>query len=77
MATSPSPLQQKTAPKPTQMDLMLGGLPAAQSQGGQGQAALAAMLGPGANLSPYLKLAGSDYADQLDQLMLNPMNAWF
>jgi len=55
---------------------MLGGLPAA-SGGGQNMAALAQMIGPGQNLKPYLQQAGTDYADQLDQMMMNPMAAWY
>ena len=76
MATPANPLQQKK-PSSSPMDMMLGvgGLPAAQS--GQQKSALAQMLGPGANLSPYLRLGGPEYADMLDQMAMNPLNAWF
>lgn len=56
------------------MDLMLGGIPAAQS-GGQ-QMALGAMLGPKNNLAPYLQLGGPEYAEQLDNLEWDPLAAW-
>jgi len=56
---------------------MLGGLPAAANGGGQAQTALAAMLGPGGNLSPYLKMGGVQAGEQLDEMEMNPMNAWF
>ena len=56
------------------MDLMLGGLPAAQT-GGQ-QMALGAMLGPKNNLAPYLQLGGPEYAEQLDRLEWDPLAAW-
>lgn len=69
--------QQPQAPgtgSPNAVDLMLGGLPAAQT-GGQ-QMALGAMLGPKTNLAPYLQLGGPEYADQLDELEWNPLAAW-
>jgi hypothetical protein len=70
------PTQQKSTANPSSLDLMLGGLPAA-ANGGQNMAALAQMIGPGQNLRPYLQQAGTDYADQLDQMMMNPMAAWY
>lgn len=72
--SNPLVSQKKPTDTPT-MDLMLGGLPGATA--GAEQSALAAMLGPGGNLKQYAQLGGTEYADQLDQMMMNPMNAWF
>jgi hypothetical protein len=78
--TPANPLTTKQRPQPpgsagtNAVDLMLGGLPAAQT-GGQ-QMALGAMLGPRNNLAPYLQLGGPEYAEQLDALEWNPLAAW-
>ena len=74
---NPLTSQQKPPQQQQAIDLMLGGLPAAANGGGQGQTALAAMLGPGGNLSPYLKMGGVQAGEQLDEMEMNPMNAWF
>jgi hypothetical protein len=58
------------------MDLMLNGLPSAQGNG-QAQTALAQMLGPQQNLSPFLGMGGPQYADQLDEMEWNPMASWY
>jgi len=85
MSTPASPLQKQQSPAASTnpsgtsdpnsaVNLMLGGLPGAQT--GQQQVALGAMLGPQNNLGPYLSLGGPEYAEQLDELEWNPLASW-
>ena len=52
------------------------GLPGAAAGGAQ-MTALAQMLGPGSGLGGYLRMAGPEYADQIDQMEWNPQAVWF